>query len=61
MQPPSCRPANRVEILIGRSLAVCVHPVAAWQRGSRRMRAQVVIGYFAASYAIVLSALEMLS
>jgi hypothetical protein len=50
---------NRCEILIGRSLAMCVHPVAAWRCGSIRARCVVVAAYFAASYAVILSALVL--
>lgn len=42
---------------IGRSLAMCVHPVAAWRRGSLRGRVVVVGAYVAASYTAVLLAL----
>jgi hypothetical protein len=44
--------------LIGRSLALCVHPHAAWRHGPR---ARLVIfgAYFVASYAAVLIALSL--
>jgi hypothetical protein len=42
---------------VGRSLAMCAHPVAAWRRGSVRARLVVVAAYFIASYATVLMAL----
>jgi len=54
-----CRPANRWETLIGRGLAMCVHPVAAWRCGSLRARLVVVAAYFAASYTVILSALAL--
>lgn len=44
------------EILIGRALAMCAHPYAAWHR-STRGRVVVVFGYAAASYAVVLATL----
>jgi hypothetical protein len=44
------------EILIGRALAMCAHPHAAWHR-SVRGRIVVVVGYAAASYAVVLATL----
>jgi len=44
--------------LIGRSLAMCVHPLAAWRRGARA-RLVVVAGYFVASYATFLLALTL--
>jgi hypothetical protein len=43
--------------LLGRSLAMCAHPVAAWRRGSVRARLVVVAAYFIASYAAVLMGL----
>jgi hypothetical protein len=48
-----------MEAAIGRSLAMCVHPVAAWRRGSFRTRLVVVGAYFVASYATVLFALSL--
>jgi hypothetical protein len=39
--------------VIGRSLALCVHPVAAWRRGSVRVRVAVIGAYFVASYTAV--------
>ena len=47
---------TRPEIVIGRALAMCAHPYAAWRR-SVRGRVVVVIGYIAASYAVVLATL----
>ena len=55
------RPATRTEILIGRSLAACVHPVAAWRTGSKSARCQFFLGYFVASYVLVFLALLFLS
>jgi len=51
------RPSTQVEILIGRSLAACVHPVAAWHSGSMSARVQFCIGYFVAGYVLALLAL----
>lgn len=45
------------EILIGRSAAFCVHPVAAWARLPPGGRALLVAAYCAASYAVVLGLL----
>ena len=53
--------SNRVEVLIGRSAAICVHPFAAWRSPSRNDRALLLISYFAISYAIVLGLLQVLS
>ena len=38
---------------------MCVHPVAAWRRGSLRARVLVVGAYLVASYAAVLLALSL--
>lgn len=54
------RPSTRTEILIGRSLAVCVHPVAAWRSGSTAVRLQFFAGYFVASYVLIFLGLLML-
>jgi hypothetical protein len=44
------------EILIGRALALCAHPHAAWRR-SATSRLVVLFGYAAASYTVVLATL----
>jgi hypothetical protein len=46
---PASRPSSKVEIVLGRSLAACAHPQAAWRLG-RKGRIPVVIGYFLAAY-----------
>ena len=51
------RPSNRVEIMIGRSLAACVHPYAAWRVSSRSGRLTILIGYTVIGYVAVLGAL----
>ena len=55
--PPSI---GRIEILIGRSLAYCAHPVAAWHRSSTARRWFLVTSYFVGGYVSVFSALELL-
>lgn len=45
------------DLLIGRSLAFCVHPYAAWRRLDARGRTLLVGAYFGASYTAVLAAL----
>jgi hypothetical protein len=45
------------EVLIGRSLAALVHPVAAWRAFSRPGRLLLALGYSAAAYITTLSAL----
>jgi hypothetical protein len=47
----------RVEVLIGRTLAYCVHPRAAWRVVSGRGRAAIVGAYAAAGYVAMLTAL----
>jgi len=54
------RPSTRLEVLIGRSVAACVHPVAAWRAGSKSARLQFLAGYFVASYVLVFLALLFL-
>jgi len=51
-------PANfALAVLIGRSLAWCAHPYAAWRAHSTRGRLVVLFAYVAASYAVVLGTL----
>jgi hypothetical protein len=52
-------PSTRSEILAGRLLAICLHPYAAWQSGSRRRCAFLLMAYLAASYALVLGSLQL--
>jgi hypothetical protein len=55
------RPSNRLEIMNGKSLAICLHPVAAWLTRSQRKRLVLVGGYVGAGYVVVLVALLLLS
>jgi hypothetical protein len=55
------RPSNRLEIMIGKSLAICLHPMAAWLTRSQRKRLVLVGGYVGAGYVVVLIALLLLS
>ena len=48
------------EVLIGRSLAACVHPMAAWQSKVRSFRLLLVAGYFAVGYVTVLVAITLI-
>ncbi len=48
------------EVLIGRSLAACVHPIAAWQSKARSFRVLLVAGYFALGYVAVLTAIALI-
>jgi hypothetical protein len=45
------------EVALGRSLACCVHPAAAWRRLPPGGRALLVGAYFGAGYAGILVAL----
>jgi len=45
------------EIVFGRWLAVCAHPICAWRRCRTSARVLVVTSYFAAGYFGVLAAL----
>jgi len=58
---PRERPSNRIEIMIGRGLAVSVHPATAWRLLTPSRRALMVFGYFAVSYVAVFSALQILN
>jgi hypothetical protein len=46
-----------VEALIGRTLAVSLHPVLAWRALRPTGRIAIVLGYFGAAYLSVLTAL----
>jgi hypothetical protein len=52
----STRP-SRTEIVIGRGLAVCLHPYAAWRLRSTRARLLLFGAYVGATYAVVLGGL----
>jgi len=45
------------EVVCGRWLAVCAHPICAWRRYGTPARLLVVTSYFAAGYVGVLAAL----
>jgi hypothetical protein len=45
------------DIVIGRTLACCVHPAAAWRRLSASGRILIVATYFAVTYFAVLAVL----
>jgi len=48
------------EVLIGRSLAACIHPLAAWQSNARSFRVLVVAGYFALGFVTVLATMTLI-
>ena len=45
--------SSKLEVIIGRSLAACVHPEAAWRLGTKG-RIPVLVGYFLAGYLLIL-------
>jgi hypothetical protein len=49
------RVANRCEVLAGRTLAACVHPLAAWRCTVPSFRVLLLAGYFAAGYIVTLT------
>jgi hypothetical protein len=49
-----------LEILLGRGLACCVYPRAAWQVLSRSGRALVVCAYAAGGFVMTMTALLLL-
>lgn len=53
------RPSTRSEIFIGRSLAICAHPVAAWRTTIRSIRLVLFAGYFAAAYLTVFALMTL--
>ena len=52
---------RRFEVLVGHSLAICVHPCAAWLSRSTSYRAAVLVAYFALGYVLVLGLLQVIS
>ena len=48
------------EVLLGRSLAACAHPMAAWQAKARSFRVLLVGGYFLVGYIAVLAAMALI-
>lgn len=48
------------EVLLGRSLAACAHPMAAWQAKARSFRVLLLGGYFLAGYIAVLAAMALI-
>jgi len=58
---PSDRSIPRVEVLFGRTLAACVHPIAAWRYDIRSFRVLLVAGYFTAGFVAVLLAILLMN
>ena len=60
--PPSLRDTIRhPEIIVGRTAAACVHPVAAWRVLPASWRVLILAIYTVSSYVAVLGALVALS
>jgi hypothetical protein len=60
MAPAHRRPSSRLEVLIGRSAALCIHPIAGWRSRSKKDRTLMVISYVTVSYVVVLGLLHAL-
>jgi len=54
------RPSTHTEIFIGRSLAICAHPIAAWRTAARSVRFRLVAGYFTAAYLAAFALMSVL-
>ena len=54
------RPSTRSEVFIGRSLAICTHPYAAWRTTLRSVRLVLCAGYFTAGYLAVIALMTLL-
>jgi len=50
MLPITDRASTRAEILVGRTLATCVHPYAAWRSRSIKNRVLLIGGVVTVSY-----------
>jgi hypothetical protein len=53
--------SSRGEVLVGRTAAACVHPLAAWSCARRSFRVLLLAGYFTAGYLAVLAALVFMN
>ena len=49
------------EVVVGRTLAACVHPWAAWHCGVRSFRVLLLVGYFAAGFVAMFAALVLVN
>ena len=57
---PSDRSILRAEVLFGRTLAACIHPIAAWRYDIRSYRVLLLAGYFTAGFIAVLLAVVLM-
>ena len=53
----AARSANKIEIALGRTVAACAHPLAAWRAARRSFRLMLVVGYFSIGFTVGLAAL----
>lgn len=53
--------SSRYEVLVGRTMAACIHPQAAWQSTVRSFRFLLFAGYFAAGYIAGLVAIALMN
>jgi hypothetical protein len=58
---PARKGPHPLEVLIGRSAALCVHPFAAWRSPLKKDRALLLISYVAISYVVVFGLLHVIS
>ena len=49
--------SDRLELLVGRTLAFCVHPLAAWPLLSKSWRLLILTAYAAAGYVLTFGVL----
>jgi hypothetical protein len=61
MAPALHRQSNRIEILLGRSAALCLHPLAAWRSRAKADRVMLLVSYVAISYVVVFGLLHVIS
>jgi hypothetical protein len=61
MPPTNDGPTRRLEVLAGRSLAMFVHPSAAWRSRSTNQRAGLLFAYFAFSYLLTFGLLRLIA
>jgi len=54
-------PVESLELVVGRAMAACAHPFAAWRVLSPSGRMIIVTAYFAAAYITILAGLIILS
>jgi hypothetical protein len=52
---------TRTEQLVGRTAALCAHPVIAWRRPARYARTRVIAGYFVLGFLAAFAGLLLLA